>query len=188
MSKFEITMKFLLNQDELGTRLGALTSSYRGEVLTIQPVKEEPPQLATLLGEDIRISKVEWQKKSLRAANRQKYDIATIEQVNDIVVKYFRVGDNHTRSNWADKIVKKSSFNWNIASIRSHISRLKILGVFTPLHEDKGSNWMFTQIVDSKIIRKKQTETQRKQRLDRQKAERVAKANKEGLRVHYETR
>jgi len=57
MSKFEITMKFVLNQDELGTRLGALTSSYRGEVLTIEPIKEQPPELATLLGEDIRINK-----------------------------------------------------------------------------------------------------------------------------------
>lgn len=188
MSKFEITMKFLLNQDELGTRLGALTSSYRGEVLTIQPVKEEVPQLATLLGEDVRISKVEVKKKSLRARNREKYDIVTIEEVNDILDKYFRVGDSLTRNVWAEKICKKSSFNWNVASVRSHISRLKILGVLTPLHKDKGSNWMFTQIVDSKTIRKMQTQTQRKQRLDREKAERVAKANKEGLRAHYETR
>jgi len=187
MSKFEIKMKFVLNQDELGTRLGALTSSYRGEVLTIEPIKEQPPELATLLGEDIRINKVEVKKQSLRAKNRQKYDIATIEQINDILCKYFRVGDSLTRNVWAEKICKKSSFNWNVASVRAHVSRLKILGVLTPLHKDNGSNWMFTQIVDSKLVRKAQTTAQRKQREDREKARRVAKANKEGLRPHYET-
>jgi len=188
MSKFEITMKFVLNQDELGTRLGALTSSYCGEVLTIQPVKEEAPQLATLLGEDIRIKKVGVQKKSARARNREKYDIATIEDINDILVKHFRIGDSHTRSGWGEAVFKKAGRNWNKESIKSHMSRLKHLGILTALHKDKGSNWMFTQIVDSKTIRKMQTQAQRKQRLDRQKAERVAKANKEGLRVHYETR
>ena len=174
MSKFKVTMQFMVNNDELGTRFKALISGYNGEVVSIEPI-EETPKLEQAHIPTLPVNTVREVRLSKRQVNMRRYDPCRMIDVYKIIHKHFRLGDTMTRIEWTRRVLEIANKNWNENSVYSHFTKLRQFGIFT--NQTRHSGIMYAKSIsfgDLEMQYKKQNS--------------VTNANKRGLEIYNETR
>lgn len=181
MSKFEITMKFLFDQDEL-SKLGMLTNGYKGEVMKIEQFsnkqKNKLPDLSLFLNHN----------EEDKPASKDKHDPARIEDVCQTITDYGKLGESKTRAEWTDFIIKKSGKNYIHTSVRALLSTFLKLGIFAEEEHYHNCKITLVMYMDSRDVRRKQSEMMRSRYARIKETTRLDKARKTRIGFLNETR
>ncbi len=161
MSKFVVKMQFEINQDELGTILGTLTSSYRGTVESINAVENKVINTAVSRQKEPENKHFKeparpiytTPKKSVsttrKSRKKEPYDTLPFNQLTKLLEKHARIGNAHTAEGWLNFLNDKGNSQFNKNAVSGHIGRLMLLGIFKRelLKENEYSDYYLYRIM-----------------------------------------